>query len=848
MNKEQAETLLAQLIFDELDEPTKTDLLAYLETDAELREQLGDMRLTANLLRDGAAEAEGQPQLSHRRRAQMLRRAERAERARDARRLRFAKPSGPAMYRYARYAAAAVIVMALFVTALMLPGLAEHAELAEHKAQPVVAQSDHDYVSHANDPHQNEGIAEPPSRPGSESSVWRENEAATTPAHRGGLGYDELVIDPDGLPEADYREGRSQRASQTELIDQPHDKAEHTPGSPDLPDVTGGNVDSTFTIDGLTDVRGIDRERARRGGVNGLTEKAPDHRKPTDPAVAAPGEPKESPTEALAVSGSGAAANNVNASGGDESSLSLAGVADDALGGKLDSSTFKGHNRTTDRSDATRIDEDRPVVTGQPPHAVYDDDAELTKSRVNAPLPPASHFKQYPVNGWEMTQADNQSTFAIDTDAASYHLSARYIRNGYLPPRGAVRMEEFINAFDYNYARTNDQTFTINVDAAPNPFARSGEQTVLLKIGVQGKVIGREGRKPAHIVYVVDNSGSMDRKDRLPLAKQAIVGLNGNLMADDNVSLVTYGERAQVQVENTAAHNAEKVNERVNSIQTAGSTNLIDGIVAGYQVAARHYQPDRFNRVILISDGAANVGEDDAKAILSKVDEYRRQGIQLTTAGVGLGGYNDELLEQLANNGDGNYLFLDSAEQVEKQFVRNMDANLQTIARDAKIQVAFDPARVRRYRLIGYENRDIADRDFRNDSVDAGEVGSGQSATALYELELNGDVRAGAELPAIGTVYVRYRNPDTHEVQEINRRIGNEVVREMPVSSRPRFYLAAAVAQFAEQLRDSPHASHADLNDVLRITDQVSRELPLDPQIKELRDLIREARNLSRAP
>ncbi len=463
-------------------------------------------------------------------------------------------------------------------------------------------------------------------------------------------------------------------------------------------------------------------------------------------------------------------------------------------------------------------------------------------------LPPASNFKQYPVNRWVMAEHDNLSTFALDTDTASYRLVSRYIRGGYLPPHGAVRMEEVVNAFDYNYPTAGDQAFAVHVDAAPAPFAKRGADTVLLKIGVQGRVVGREGRKPAHLVFVVDASGSMNQADRLPLAQFAMTNFNGNLTAGDNVSLVTYSSEAQVQLENASLKNLPAINDRINRVQTSGSTNTIDGLKTGYQIAARHYDPNRTNCVVLFSDGMANIGETDARAMLSKVDDYRRQGITLTAAGVGLGGYNDELLEQLANNGDGNYLFLDSAAEARKQFVDRMDANLQTIAKDAKIQVEFNRERVRRYRLIGYENRDIADKDFRNDAVDAGEVGSGQSATALYEVELIGPWRHATGLPPIGTVHVRYRDTQTERVCEIASSIRNDHVKQTPVSQRPRFYLAAAAAQFAELMRGSLYADGGNLDDVLRVVNEVSAALPLDTDIKELRDLVGEARNLRRAP
>ena len=472
----------------------------------------------------------------------------------------------------------------------------------------------------------------------------------------------------------------------------------------------------------------------------------------------------------------------------------------------------------------------------------------VTDASAESPLPPASRFAEVPVNPWELSIRDNQSTFALDTDTASYRQCARYIRGGYLPPRGAVRMEAFVNAFDYNYTKSSEQAFTIHADAAPNPFASPGNDTVLVKVGVQGRVIGREGRKPAHLVFVVDASGSMAQPERLPLAQTSLNGLVMNLSPEDRVSLVTYGVAAEVQLEAEAASNQTQIIDRINRIQTTGSTNLTDGLEAGYQLAARHYTADRINRVIMVSDGMANVGRTEATEVVDRVADYRRQGVTFTAVGVGAGGYNDELLETLAHNGDGNYLYFDNAAEAKRQFVDNMDANLQTIAKDAKIQVVFNTQRVRRYRLIGYENRAIADKDFRNDAIDAGEVGSGQSSTALYEVELYPASGRASEQPPLATVYVRYRDADTNRVEEVSRVIESGAVCETPVSERPRFYLAAAVARFAEVLRESPHAQDGNFAEVLRVVEEVHRELPLDDRVAELRDLVRKAEGLDRAP
>lgn len=461
-------------------------------------------------------------------------------------------------------------------------------------------------------------------------------------------------------------------------------------------------------------------------------------------------------------------------------------------------------------------------------------------------LPPASSFREAAVNPWVMTQQDRYSTFASDVDTASYSLCRSYLRAGYLPPRGAVRMEEFINAFDYNYPRRSGGVFSVFAEAAASPFAAAGDNLALLKVGVQARVVGREGRKAAHLVFVIDASGSMAQADRLPLVQQSLRMLVEAMNPADRVTLIAYSRAPSMYLECVPASEKEKVLSAVGSLRAGGPTNLLSGLEAGYELARREFKAGQINRVILCTDGAANLGQTDAKAILDRVGASRRDGITLTVAGFGRGGYNDELLETLAKQGDGGYVFIDRLQQARSTFVDKMTATLQTVAFDSKIQVEFNPQRVRRYRLIGYEKRQIADQDFRNDAVDAAEVGSGQSATALYELELL-PAPAGRGEEDLGTVHVRYRDADTREVQEISHRLEAGVFRPMTVQGNPRFYLAAGAAQFAEILRESPHAK-GNLKQVQSVIERVCQSLPLDDQAGELLSLVRKAQGLPKAP
>jgi Ca-activated chloride channel family protein len=477
-------------------------------------------------------------------------------------------------------------------------------------------------------------------------------------------------------------------------------------------------------------------------------------------------------------------------------------------------------------------------------------------------LPSASFFKAGPVNPWVLANRDRFSTFALAVDTASYTLARRFFQKGFLPPAASVRMEEFVNAFDYNYPGQTADVFAIHAEGAPSPFRPN---LTLLKVGVKGKVLGREGRKPAHLVFVIDGSGSMARPDRLPLIQYALRGLAGQLGPADRVSVVVFGTEARLAAEAVPAARRAEILAALDSVQPAGPTNLLLGLQLGYEVAQRQFRAGEINRVILCTDGVANIGSNDADEMLGNIKAYRDQGVTFTAAGFGTGSYNDALLARLAAQGDGRYVFIDSAAEARRVFVEEMAATLQSIAVDAKIQVEFDPARVRRYRLIGYEARAIRDEDFRNDAIEAAEVGSGQSATALYELELADDgawmtandvragtspaPRAGCPVPdaSLGTVFVRYRNADTGKIEEISKRVEAGAIRRRTVDDSPRFFLAAAVAELAELLRESEYAQGGNFARAAEVLAGVARQLPLDKKVREVADLAARAKGLTRA-
>ena len=446
----------------------------------------------------------------------------------------------------------------------------------------------------------------------------------------------------------------------------------------------------------------------------------------------------------------------------------------------------------------------------------------------------ATFFKRYGVNPFIDTDDDHFSTFAMDVDTAAYTVARRFVLDGYFPDPDSVRVEEFINYFKQEYEPPTDDTFAIHIEAAPSAFGN--EKHWLMRVGLQGKLIDTEERDDASLVFVIDISGSMSREDRLGLVKNALGLLVGELRHNDTVGIVVYGSTASVLLEPTPGDNQGAIMEAINSLESGGSTNAAHGLRLGYQMAEGLIGPGRTTRVVLLSDGVANVGNTGSDSILNDVRRYVDLGIQLSTIGFGMGNYNDILMEQLANDGDGNYAYVDTISQARRVFVENLTGMLQLIAKDAKVQVEFNPEVVSRYRLIGYENRRVADQDFRVDTVDAGEVGAGHSVTALYELKLHQDASG-----QIATVFLRYEDPKTGKVTEIEKRFDTSLLLTSMEQASARFQLDSAVAEYAEILRDSYWAQEGSLKDVRALTQRVSSMLPDDLDVAEFAMLVTRA-------
>ena len=424
-------------------------------------------------------------------------------------------------------------------------------------------------------------------------------------------------------------------------------------------------------------------------------------------------------------------------------------------------------------------------------------------------------FKDYGTNPFIDTEDDHFSTFGMDVDTASYSVVRRYLRDGLLPPPEAVRVEEFVNAFDYNYDPPSHEAFAVHIEGAPSKFGE-GKRLQLLRIGIQGRVIPTENRKDAILTFVIDVSGSMSMENRLGLVKRSLSLLVEQLRPGDEVGIVIYGSRAKVLLPHTGVEGREEILAAINSLEPEGSTNAEEGLRMGYDLSLKNARFGSINRVILCSDGVANVGETGPDAILRTVRAHVEEGITLTTVGFGMGNFNDILMEQLANKGNGSYAYVDTIHEARRVFVENLTGTLQVIAKDAKVQVDFNPQVVSRFRLLGYENRRLDHEDFRDDDADGGEIGSGHSVTALYEIKLH----EGA-VGQLATVFIRHENPDTHQVTEISKDIFAAELEDAFEDASPEFQLAAAIAEFAEILRDSFWAQEGSLETVHQVIERI---------------------------
>jgi Ca-activated chloride channel family protein len=411
------------------------------------------------------------------------------------------------------------------------------------------------------------------------------------------------------------------------------------------------------------------------------------------------------------------------------------------------------------------------------------------------------------------------STFSADVDTGAYANVRRLLNQGRLPPEGAVRLEEMVNYFPYDYALpTDDSPFGVTTELAATPW---NPHTRLLRIGIKASDRAAADLEPANLVFLVDVSGSMDRREGLPLVKSTLKLLVDQLREQDRVSLVVYAGESRVVLEPTSGREKAKIRTAIEQLTAGGSTAGASGIELAYQMAQQAFIPKGINRILLATDGDFNVGISDFDSLKQMAVDKRKTGISLTTLGFGVDNYNEHLMEQLADAGDGNYAYIDNLREARKVLVDQLGSTLAVVAKNVKLQVEFNPAQVTEYRLLGYENRALKREDFSNDKVDAGEVGAGHTVTALYEIVPAGErgwlepLRYGKSEAAVAAkdgelamLRVRYQQPEGGKSLLIERPIASQVA---PASEDLRF--AAAVAAFSQQLKDGRYTGDFSLKD-----------------------------------
>lgn len=437
------------------------------------------------------------------------------------------------------------------------------------------------------------------------------------------------------------------------------------------------------------------------------------------------------------------------------------------------------------------------------------------------------HLDNNPVH---LAAEEPVSTFSIDVDTGSYTNVRRYLTAGQLPPQDAVRVEEMINYFDYQYPApaTRAKPFEVSTQLATAPW---NANALLLKIGIKGFDVANTERPPANLVFLIDVSGSMEDPDKLPLLKQAFHLLTEQLTARDCVSMVVYAGNSGVVLPPTPGDHKREILAALDRLEAGGSTNGADGIQRAYQLARANFIKNGINRVVLATDGDFNVGVVNFEALVDMAERERASGVALTTLGFGTGNYNDQLMERLADAGNGNYAYVDNEAEARKVLVSQLSGTLFTIAKDVKIQVEFKPSQVREYRLIGYENRMLAREDFNNDKVDAGEIGAGHRVTALYEIIPAGaqgridPLRYGAERveknhsAELANVRLRYKQPDG----DVSQLLEYPVLRNSQLATAQvpaDFKFAASVAAFGQLLRGGQFTGKFGYQDVVALAQQ----------------------------
>ena len=449
------------------------------------------------------------------------------------------------------------------------------------------------------------------------------------------------------------------------------------------------------------------------------------------------------------------------------------------------------------------------------------------------------------------------STFSIDVDTASYSNVRRFLNDGQMPPKDAVRTEELINYFEYDYPQpVGDVPFSVTTEAAACPWNQNHR---IVSVGLQGKKVSLDNVPPSNLVFLLDVSGSMNEQNKLPLLKQGLKLLVNQLSAKDRVAIVVYAGNSGLALPSTTADNKQEILASLNQLEAGGSTNGGQGIQLAYKIAQDNFIKGGNNRVILATDGDFNVGLTGDDELVKMIEAKRQSGVFLSVLGFGTGNTNDSMMEKLADKGNGNYAYIDTMAEARKALGSQVAGTLYTIAKDVKIQVEFNPAQVAGYRLIGYENRLLANRDFNDDKKDAGEIGAGASVTALYEvvpigqkienpgvdrLKYSDQVQpSNSNSNELLTVKLRYKEPNATESKLLS--IGLIDRQTAFESASDNLQFATAVAGFGLLLRDSRYKGAVSYNNILNAVER-TRGNDLKGYRAELAELIGKAKKLDR--
>ena len=439
----------------------------------------------------------------------------------------------------------------------------------------------------------------------------------------------------------------------------------------------------------------------------------------------------------------------------------------------------------------------------------------IAHSTVMAPPYNTEKYSAVSHNKTTSVQAQPVSTFSIDVDTASYSNMRRFLRQGQMPPVDAIRVEEMINYFSYDYAKPDKhQAFSVTTEMGPAPWDADKQ---LLHIGIQGQAIDDEQRPVSNLVFLIDVSGSMQSAHKLGMLKTAMKMLTQQMQPEDLISIVVYAGNSGIKLAATSGREKAKIIQAIDALAAGGSTHGSAGIQAAYALAEQHFIKGGINRIMLATDGDFNVGLSDERSLKQLIEDKRKSGISLSVLGFGAGNYNDSLMQTLAQNGNGNAYYIDNLNEARKVLVEELSATLMTIAKDVKIQIEFNPAVVSEYRLIGYETRHLNREDFNNDAVDAGEIGAGHTVTALYELTLtnsehkqidalryqaqSAENTASVNTAELAYLRLRHKQPNGNKSQLQEVAIPVASLQQKIEYTTDNYRFSAAVAAFAQLLR-----------------------------------------------